>query len=129
MAKETQTQIEYSRYITKKLSELSERIRALEGKMDILKQKIDVVDRNLIDKTRDLKDEVGKLEHTTRRLKSDMLEVQDAIKHIMLELKDTAKKREVAVLSKYLDYLDPTRFLSKEDVIKIVKELKEKGDV
>jgi len=128
MAKSEQTQLEYNRYITKKLSELSERIRAMEGKIGILKQKIDVVDRNLINKTQDLKEGITKQKYDVRKLKGDMLEVQDGLKHVMVELGGAAKKRELAVISKYIDLIDPTRFLSKKDVIKIIKENKKKGD-
>jgi predicted nucleic acid-binding Zn-ribbon protein len=117
-----QTELEYQRYVTKKISELSERVRLLEQKLNTTRQKIQVVDENMLIKSRDLKDEIKKLNIGTKEMKRNLMEMNDALQHIIKMVNESAKNRDLKVLEKYINMIDPTRFLTKKDVINIVKE-------
>lgn len=117
-----QTELEYQRYITKKISELSERVRLLEQKLNTTRQKIQVVDENMLMKSRDLKDEIMKLNLGTKEMKRNLMEMNDALQHIIKMVNESAKNRDLKVLEKYINMIDPTRFLTKKDVINIVKD-------
>jgi len=117
-----QTELEYQRYVTKKISELSERVRLLEQKLNTTLQKIQVVYENMLMKSRDLKVEITKLNIETKEMRRNLLEMTDALQHAIKMVNESAKGRDLRVLEKYINMIDPTRFLTKQDVINIVQE-------
>lgn len=121
--KDKTSQLEYNRYITKKLSELSERIRIMEQKLSTTRGKIQVVDENMLMKTRDLRDDMNKISIESKVMKRSVVEMNDAIQHLVKMVSESAKNRDLKVLEKYINMIDPTRFLTKKDVISIVQEI------
>lgn len=121
--KDKTSQLEYNRYITKKLSELSERVRIMEQKLSTTREKIHVVDENMLMKTRDLRDDMNRISIESKEMKRSVAEMNDAIQHLVKMVSESAKNRDLQVLEKYINMIDPTRFLTKKDVISIIQEI------
>ena len=56
-------------------------------------------------------------------IKHSITEIEDRIITIIKELKLTAKKEDVGVMKRYVELWDPMRFVTRETVEKIVKEI------
>jgi hypothetical protein len=58
-------------------------------------------------------------------INSKITEIQDRILLIIKELKLTAKKEDVDVMKRYVELWNPMRFVTKDQVEKIVREVLE----
>jgi uncharacterized protein YoxC len=113
---------EFSQMISKTISGMSGRVRLLEERTDQLRQKAKIIDENMIDKTNHLKEEIGKTNARIDQLIKEIKEVKENMERLIKEIGNVATVQDVKVLEKYINMIDPTRFLTKDEVVKIVKK-------
>lgn len=106
--------------IVKSIIELRESLKIFEQKLLQLKDSITVMDQNTIERYNELKETIQNLSKEINENKNKLLELDDQISRLNNELTQFAKERDLKVIEKYLSFIDPSRFLSKDDVIKIV---------
>ncbi len=114
--------MEPSNDIVKNMVELRESLKIFDQRLSQLKDTVRMVDQNNIDKYNELKEILRNLSADVSSNKVKMLELEDAMDRLQKQLEKFAKLQDVKILDKYLSFIDPSRFLSKEDVIKIVDE-------
>ncbi len=108
--------------IIKNIVELRESLKIFDQRLSQLKDTVRMVDQNNIDKYNDLKEILRNLSAEVSSNKTKMVELEDAMDRLQKQLEKFAKLQDVKILDKYLSFIDPSRFLSKEDVIKIIEE-------
>ena len=108
--------------IVKNIIELRESLKIFDQRLSQLKDTVRMVDQNNIDKYNELREILKGLGADDSSNKAKILEIEDAMDRLQKQLEKFAKLQDVKILDKYLSFIDPSRFLSKEDVIKIVEE-------
>jgi len=72
--------------------------------------------KKLLAETKTLASENSELRHAIH-------EIEDRILTIIKEIKLTARKEDIDVMKRYIEIWDPTRFVTRESVERIVKEI------
>jgi predicted nucleic acid-binding Zn-ribbon protein len=108
--------------ITRKIGDLSERARLIEERLKQTREKMQVLDETFSSKVRDLKDAISDLNVQISTMRKELDEVKEIVRKVVKELGNTAKLSDVKVLEKYINLIDITRFITKEDVEEIVEE-------
>jgi len=121
MAIETQPD---SSYI---LNEVINRLRALESKYNLLAEKTLMINKNMLDEYKTLARHIKIMESDTRELKLDINKIKEVIKDIAKENENYARKESVKVLEKYINLIDPLKFVTEDDVRRIAKEVAKSG--
>jgi outer membrane murein-binding lipoprotein Lpp len=107
--------------IEKQLPEINSRVRLLEERTDQTRQKLKITDENLIRKTEKLKSMMDELHTNIDQLDKDIKDVKETIRYFAKELEGVASVGDLKVLEKYINMIDPTRFLTEKDVMRIVR--------
>lgn len=108
--------------IVKNIVELRESFKILDQRLSQLKDTIRMVDQNNLEKYKEIKESLQTLMADQSINKTKILEMEDALERMNGQLDKFAKSQDIKILDKYLEFIDPSRFLSKDDVIKIVDE-------
>lgn len=116
-----QTQI-FMQDIAKRYGLLSERTRLVEERLKQTREKLQVIDETFSSKFKDIKENLEDLQNQINALRKDVDEIKEILRRITKDLSDTAKLSDVKVLEKYINMIDITRLITKEDVEKIVEE-------
>jgi uncharacterized protein (DUF342 family) len=106
-------------------TELNERTRLLEERGKQLMQKLQVVDETSMKKISDLRDKMQSIESQISGLRKEFEETKEILRRVAKELEQTAKMSDVKVLEKYINMVDITRLIMKDDVLKIIEEYME----
>jgi len=107
---------------SRRFTELNERTRLLEERGKQLMQKIQVVDETSMKKISDLRDKMQSIESQINGLRKEFEESKELLRRVVKDLEQAAKLSDVKVLEKYINMMDITRLLTKEDVLKILEE-------
>ena len=112
------------------VSELNTRIRALESRHTLLSEKLLLVNENMIDEYKKLMKEIKAVDQDIKELQGEVSKLKEITHHLVKEIDNFARKEEVKVLEKYINMWNPLKFVTEEDVIKIVEsyvKLKKRG--
>ena len=108
--------------INKKIAELSERTRLLEERVKELRESLHVVDQTMQRRTKALKDSINDIREEISSLRAQMTELRSAVRRIINDLGNTARKSDVKLIEKYIELIDPTNIVTRKDVERIVEE-------
>jgi hypothetical protein len=120
--KKTPEEAEKEREIGRRFAELSERTRLLEERLKQAHQKVEVVDETNIKKTKELKDKIKNLEDQLASSRKDLEDLKEIVRRIVKDLGQAAKLSDVRILEKYINMVDITRFITKDDVYRIIED-------
>src|SRR3989344_1121327 len=95
-----------------------ERLRLLESRYNAVRDRVLITNQNMISGYKKIHEEI-------REIKTDMFEIKNSIKKIAEELRFFAKKEQVKVLEKYIDLWNPLKFVTEEELRRV---LEERGD-
>ena len=110
------------------LAQLSQRLRLIEESIDTLREHTEMLDKNLIEKHQASVKNIRVVEAELRELRGQIRENQEEFNRLSGHLSLFASKDKLAVLEKYIKYLDPMEFVNKKEVEEIVRNmLKEKN--
>ncbi len=107
--------------LIEKLGTFNDRIRIIEERSQQNRERLRVLDENLISKFKELKTETRRNRLEIEELRKNLEDITKTLKKVVNEISTFAKLSDIQVIEKVLDLIDPTRFLTKEDVIKIIK--------
>jgi hypothetical protein len=105
--------------------ELMRRLRTLEERYSGLDRRMGVFEQNLLATDRRLSSELKTLGAELLEIKNSVEDVKDKIRMMVDELKQSAKIEDVEIIKKYTDFLDPLKFVTQEQLEKIVREIVE----
>ena len=110
--------------ITQVIVDLNNRVRTLENKYNLLGERLLIVNQNMIEEYKRLLREMKVLNEDLREIKQEMFLTQDTMRNVVKEMELFAKKEQIKVLERYIELLNPMRFVTEEEVEKIVREHK-----
>mgnify|MGYP000318300589 CR=1 FL=1 len=112
---------EFQRFASGKIAELSERVRMLETRVKQLRENQRVLSENLLTKTEDLRNMIRELNYRLEEMKGQVKALQDMVKAFSKEIENVARIQDVKVLEKYINLIDPTRFLTKDEALRLIR--------
>jgi predicted nucleic acid-binding Zn-ribbon protein len=110
--------------VTNQLEEIMRRLRLLEERYSGVRKRIQLTEQNMLKDSKDLFEEFSVLSETVSELKTELSDLNEKLLKLTEEVKESAKKTEVNVLAKYLDFWQPMNFLTKKDAEKLLNEYK-----
>lgn len=113
--------------ITQVVIDLNNRIRTLENKYNLLGERLLVVNQNMIEEYKRLLQELKSVNEEMREMRQEVFVTQDTVRNMIKEMEFFAKKEQIKVLEKYIDLLNPMRFVTEEEVISIVNNQRPEG--
>ena len=111
--------------INKELSGMSRRLRMLEERNENLRKKISLVESNMLDNNKKVMAEVKTSASDLIEIKSDIKDIEAKMMLLIKEINLLAKKEEVDIIKKYMEFWRPLNFVTPTQVEKIVKEMLE----
>ncbi|MBU0980648.1 MAG: hypothetical protein KJ709_07605 [Nanoarchaeota archaeon] len=109
----------------KEITNTSSRLRMLEERITNIRMKLQVTEQNMVTMHRNTSEEMLAVKSDMARMKNDITDVKNTIQLMAAELGNFAKSEELRTLQKYLSYWEPVKFVTEEQVEKIVERMKE----
>ena len=107
------------------LSNISRRLRMLEERYTKATNRMEIDEHAVIDFKKKTNVEIKTIESELDEIKREIAEIKDKILMIIKELRTTARKGDVEVLDKYLQFWDPLNLVTRDEFEKRLEELKE----
>lgn len=108
--------------LQQRIFQLNRRLRIVEESLSRYKERLRVLDKDLVRKEGNIHSRIDKLDDRLEELEEDLDKLSDAVKRILRHLDSFARKRDVKSLEKYVDLFDPTRYLTKKEAKKLIRE-------
>jgi len=102
---------------------LSSRLRILEERYTNLKRKDLITEQNMLSNHKSMAAEIKAINSEIGEIKRDLSAASGKVKLLVNELGMFARKEEVKVLERYINMWDPLKFVTEEDVKKIVARM------
>jgi len=101
---------------------LARRLRTLEERNNSLRIRLQVLEQNMLNKNKNTTTEIKVMNSDIIESKNEISEIKNKILMFIQELDTLAKRDELEVLRKYLDFWDPSKFVTQTEVQDIVRE-------
>ena len=105
------------------ISNISRRLRTLEESFTNLRRALQVTDQNMLGKNKVFATEIRTITLDISDIKNNINEIKEKIMEMVNELEEVAKKEEVKVLEKYINFWNPIKFVTQNEVEAIVKDI------
>lgn len=115
MPQETQTDISYI------ISDLIARTRVLESKYSLFGERMLIINKNMIEEYKKLSQEIKSIDTEVKEIKNDLHHIKEVLKKLVKEMETFARKENLKILEKYINFWNPMNFVTKEEVIKIIQ--------
>ena len=104
------------------LSDIINRIRALEGKYNLLGERILIINQNMISQYKKSLPEIKAINSDIKEIKSELFKLKEVIKDLAKEMQFFATKEDIKVLEKYINLWNPMKFITEEELDTILDE-------
>ena len=108
--------------IIKRFSDMNERLRLLEERLKHTHQKVQVIDETNVRKINEVSMKVKNIEEQLSTMRTDFEKTNEVLRRLAKDMSQSAKISDVKVLEKYINLVDITRLVTKEDVERYVDE-------
>ena len=105
-----------------RLNAMAARVRVGEERYSELRKKMLFVEQNMLTNHKRAMTEVKALQTDVNEVKRTIQAVEDKIITIIKELRLTARKEDLQVMKRYVEMWEPVKFVSHEQVQKIIDE-------
>lgn len=109
--------------LTEKVNSIAARLRISEERYSELRKKLLLMEQNMLVHHRKTMADVKTINSELSELKHMINVVEDRIITIIKELQLTARREDIGVMKRYIELWDPTRFVTRDNVEKIIKEI------
>jgi len=114
--------------ISGELTNVGTRMRILEERYTNLRRKVDVIEQNMLTNNRNLNTEIKTINSEINEVRREVELIRTKIKQIIAELSGFARKDDVKVIEKYVNLIDPTKYVTEREVENIVKRILEERE-
>ena len=114
---------------TEQLTTITARVRVSEERYGELRKMLLVVEQNMLSNHKKAMNEIKALQGEMNEMKRVISVIEDKIITIIKELRLTARKEDIDVLKRYLELWDPVKFVTSDQVEKIVDEKLGRGEL
>ena len=108
---------------TEDIGNLGRRLRILEESITNIRGALQVTEQNMLGKNKMFATEIRTLTSDIGDIKTEISEIKERIVDMVNELKEAAKRDEVKVLEKYINFWNPVKFVTQNEVEALVKEI------
>jgi len=108
---------------TEDIGNMGRRLRILEESITNIRRALQVTEQNMLGKNKTFSTEIRTLTSDISDIKAVISEIKEKILEVVNELKDAAKRDEVKVLEKYINFWNPVNFVTHNEVDALVKEI------
>jgi len=108
---------------TEDIGNLGRRLKILEESITNIRRALQVTEENMLGKNKIFAMEIRTLTSDIGDIKKEISEIKEKIVEIVNELKESAKRDEVKVLEKYINFWNPVKFVTQNEVEALVKEI------
>jgi len=109
------------------MSNLNRRLRLVEETSTNIRRALQVTEQNMLSKNKTFSTDIRSITSDISDIKTEIAEIKEKILELIKELKETARRDEVKVLEKYINFWNPVKFVTQNEVDEIVKELIKKN--
>ena len=102
------------------------RLKMLEERLTNLRSKLQVTEQNMIQKNKLIFEDIRATSLELTDIKKDIQELKEKVLWLVKEMQDFAKREQVEMLKKYLDFWNPFKFVTKNDVEATVRDVIDK---
>ena len=113
--------------LTDDISNLNRRLRLLEETSTNMRRALQVTEQNMLGKNKIFSTDIRTITSDISDIKKEVDEIKEKIFELVKELQEAAKRDEVKVLEKYINYWNPVKFVTQNEVEAIVKEILKKN--
>jgi|SRR3989344_231180 len=99
-----------------------ERLRLIESRYGMLRDRMIIINQNMIEEYKKLGQEIKILDSEIKDMRKDVVVIKDALNAISREMKNFSKIEDLKVLEKYINFWNPLKFATEEDVLRIINE-------
>ncbi|MBW2986778.1 hypothetical protein KY333_05400 [Candidatus Woesearchaeota archaeon] len=114
--------------ITEDVNAISARLKISEERYNDLRKKMLLIEQNMISNHKKAMNEVKMIDSDIAELHNKINMLEERMILIVKELKLTAKKEDVDVMKKYVELWNPMRFVTRETVESVVKDVLNKNN-
>lgn len=108
--------------IAGELNNVSRRLMVIEERYTNIRKKTQVTDQNMLSNSKKINTDFQSVHEQIDELKKELDDTVDKLKIIVRELKECAKRQDVDVLQKYINIWQPVNFVTRDTVLKMVKD-------
>lgn len=111
------------------IMDIGARIRVLENKYNTVNEHMLMINQNMIHEYKEMMSETKAIDEEIKILKQDIFNIKETVKKMFKETEIFARKEDIKVLEKYINLWNPIKFITEEEVDKIIEEkLKERSE-
>jgi len=107
------------------VNDQSRRLRVLEERYIVLRKRTQVTEQNMLANYKRINTQLKSAVSDVSDLKHEMNELVEKLVLLQKEIEQCAKKEDVKVIEKYIMFWNPTNYITKSQVEKKIKELKD----
>lgn len=107
------------------LINLNMRVRLIEERHTNLRRIIQVNEQNMISNHKSINADLKLISSEIDELKREVELIKTKLRNIITELGNFPRKEDVKVIERYVDLLDPTRYITENEAEKIVRRILE----
>ena len=112
------------------INNLSRRMRILEESFTNMRRVLQVTEQNMLEKHRTFATEIRTVISDIGDVKQEINDIREKIIELVREMEEAATRDEVKILEKYINFWNPVKFVTQNEVEALVKEIiKKQKDV
>lgn len=108
------------------LFDVTSRVRGLEGKYNLLRDRVLIINNNMIEEYKKVSSELKIMDGEIKEIKSDIFKIKESMRHLIKETELFARKEDVQFLEKYINFWNPMKFVTEDDVVRLIQHHKSK---
>lgn len=108
--------------VVDEVNNASRRVRILEDRYQNVRSKLQIIEQNLLDNQKKASSDKQSVQDDLMRMKRAISDQELKTDTIIKELLLCAKKEDVDVLTKYLDFWEPVHFVTREQAERMIKD-------
>jgi len=111
--------------ILEEIGQITRRVKLLEGTIDTLRGTIKLLEQNFIREQKESRRDIKVLEEENTELRETVRATKEMMKLMVQDVRNLANKEDVEIIKKYLDMWNPVYFITREQVEKMLQEVKD----
>lgn len=108
--------------LSDQLTTLAGRLRISEERMSEIRRKLLLIESNMLAGNKKSQTDIKIIQNDIMEVKHSMHVIEDKIITLIKELRMTAPKEDLQVLKRYIELWDPMKFVTREQLDKIIDE-------
>ena len=108
--------------VLEQVNSVSRRLRIIESRYTDLNRKTQVTEKNMLNERKRFITEIKTINSDVLELKRSLNEVMFKMEIVVSELSNFAGKEDLASLKKYIELWEPVKFVTRNEVEKIIEE-------